>query len=177
MERSASEQAGDPQDGLILGPTDGLVGSWSRVRPEGGRSVRRFLAGPTETAGAYGTFEEQSGPGGGVRPHIHPGGEEAFFVVEGELVVLLGERIVHAPAGSFIRVPRGTVHAFRNDGDRPARYLVTLSPGDVAAFFQEMSVLLGRQDQLTPDAFAAERAAVFSRHASHTQIQWVERDW
>jgi mannose-6-phosphate isomerase-like protein (cupin superfamily) len=69
-------------------------------------------AGQAETRGAYAVRCNAAPAGFAAVPlHIHRGAEEAFWVLEGELVVHAGERRVAAPAGSFVLIPRGMVHA------------------------------------------------------------------
>ena len=43
--------------------------------------------------------------GDGPPQHIHKNEDETFYVVEGEMKVLLGKRIISAKAGSFVFVP------------------------------------------------------------------------
>ena len=64
-----------------------------------------------------------------VDPHVHGDEDDSFFVLEGELVFMLPEGDVVAPAGTFVLVPPGIEHGFRNDSDRPARILNVHAPG------------------------------------------------
>ena len=47
-------------------------------------------------------------PGGGVTPHVHPGMEEHFTVLDGELEFLVGRKWVQT---DDVLVPAGTRHA------------------------------------------------------------------
>ncbi len=40
---------------------------------------------------------------------------------------------------SFVQFPRGMVHTYKNAGARPARLLVTVTPGGYEKFFEAMS--------------------------------------
>ena len=71
----------------------------------------RVLAPATRT-GSYEIFFQSGGAGAGPPPHTHPW-DEAYFVIEGTLEVLLGERRLEVTAGKLVYVPRGTTHAFR----------------------------------------------------------------
>lgn len=97
----------------------------------------RQKAGKEETGGAYSLIEAMV-TGDGPPPHIHTAEEEAFYVVEGELDVLVGERTVKATAGSFVLVPRGTVHTFSKKG-AAAKLLIIISPAGFEKFFEEIS--------------------------------------
>jgi quercetin dioxygenase-like cupin family protein len=61
-------------------------------------------------------------------PHRHPDWDEAFYVLEGEVEALVGDRTVQRQAGSFILIPRGIAHRVVNCGDSPARILAIAQP-------------------------------------------------
>jgi mannose-6-phosphate isomerase-like protein (cupin superfamily) len=75
-------------------------------------------------------------------PHLHHAHEEVFYVLEGELEFLAGAETVRASAGTFVMVPIGALHTFRNLTDRPARFLNTFTPPRYIHYFEEMSELL-----------------------------------
>ena len=60
--------------------------------------------------------------------HLHHSDDEAWYVLEGTLVVQVGDNNVEAQAGSAVLVPRGTPHTYWNPGPRPARYLLIMTP-------------------------------------------------
>jgi mannose-6-phosphate isomerase-like protein (cupin superfamily) len=88
-----------------------------------------FKAFTHETNGAYCLFEGRTRPGGGVPPHFHPEEDESFYVLHGAYRFQVGEEQVEAGPGSYVFVPRGVVHAFRNVGETPGTLLVTVTPG------------------------------------------------
>jgi quercetin dioxygenase-like cupin family protein len=70
-------------------------------------------------------------------PHIHHEHTDAFYVLEGELTFEIGReaKTVTVPAGGFVAAPPGLAHSFRNNSDRPARWLTIHAPdGGFAAF-------------------------------------------
>jgi quercetin dioxygenase-like cupin family protein len=95
----------------------------------------RVLAPATRT-GSYEIFLQTGPEGAGPPPHTHPW-DEAYFVLEGKLEVLLGDRAVTLSAGSFAHVPRGTKHAFRflTAG---AKFLSINSNRGAAEFFADL---------------------------------------
>ena len=116
------------------------------LRPGEGRAVvllgghYTYKATAEQTGGAYGLVESTVPAGSsGPPPHVHLGEEEAFYVLDGEVTVLLGEREVAAPTGSFALVPRGMVHTFSNRTDREARLLTIISPAGFEQAFAEMA--------------------------------------
>jgi len=60
--------------------------------------------------------------------HVHGDEDDSFFVLEGELVFMLPEGDVVAPAGTFVLLPPGVEHGLRNDGDVPVRMLNLHAP-------------------------------------------------
>jgi quercetin dioxygenase-like cupin family protein len=81
-----------------------------------------------QTNDAYALFEVACPPGAGAP--AQRGREDAVvFVLEGELALTVGGCEHRAAAGACAFVPRGTAHAYRNAGPRPARALVLCTPG------------------------------------------------
>ncbi len=112
------------------------------VLPPGGGDVAAFgeiafalKASGEDTQGQY-SFVEASGPSFAT-PHVHHDREEAFYVVEGTVTFLAGTDTARADRGSFLLVPRETMHAFRAEGD--AKLLIIHSPGGFERFFREAS--------------------------------------
>lgn len=101
--------------------------------------VYRFLATGEQTGGAYALCEARVLPGGGPPPHIHHREDESFFILEGEVTFLLGDRKVVAKPGSFVQGPRGIPHAFKNESGAPARMLVHVSPPGFEQFMAEFA--------------------------------------
>jgi quercetin dioxygenase-like cupin family protein len=58
-----------------------------------------------------------------VPPHKHDDHVDAFYIVDGEADFTVGDEVVHAAAGTWIAVPVGTIHSFRNVGDGDHRIL------------------------------------------------------
>ena len=98
-----------------------------------------FYALGEETGGAFTLFEEATSPGSSAFPHLHHGEDQAFYVLEGEHEFVCGGRAFEAKPGSFLYVPRGTVHSFENVGTTPGRLLILSAPaGGTEAFFFEV---------------------------------------
>jgi mannose-6-phosphate isomerase-like protein (cupin superfamily) len=67
-------------------------------------------------------------PGRELEAHVHDDEDDAFYVVEGEMTFTFGDEGVPAPPGTFVLVPPGVEHGFRNDQDRPVRMLNIHAP-------------------------------------------------
>lgn len=91
-----------------------------------------------ESNNVFFQFEAFVPEGGGPPPHIHSREDETFYVISGNLEILLGDKTHLAKAGDFVYIPRGTVHGFKNIGKEMAVQLVTFSPAGVEKFFEEV---------------------------------------
>ena len=63
-----------------------------------------------------------------LEPHVHADEDDAFYVVEGETTFVFRDREVAAPPGTFVLVPPGVEHGFRNDRDASVRMLNIHAP-------------------------------------------------
>jgi quercetin dioxygenase-like cupin family protein len=89
-----------------------------------------FKADEGETGERYSVSEWWLQPGcTGPGAHSHEANDELFYVLEGPAVILTGETWVEASAGTFVRIPAGVVHDFRNTTDKPAGLLNVFLPG------------------------------------------------
>jgi quercetin dioxygenase-like cupin family protein len=98
-------------------------------------------------------------PGGAVDLHLHKRQSDSFYVLEGELELQVGERVVVAPAGSYVLAPPHVVHRFRNAGDSPARVLNLHTPGGFVEYRRELEAL--RDTGVEPDDAFFEQHDVF----------------
>jgi mannose-6-phosphate isomerase-like protein (cupin superfamily) len=96
-----------------------------------------FKARRADTGGAYALVEVTLN-GEGPPQHIHHAEEEAFYILEGEINVQVGEQTIHGTAGSFVLIPRGTVHTFWNAGSTPAKMLAIVSPPGIEEALAEV---------------------------------------
>lgn len=102
--------------------------------------VYRFLVTGAETGGEYAMWQAIVMPGGGPPPHIHTREVESFFVIAGEITFMLGEERRIARAGTFISVPIGALHAFKNEGADRAEMLLWVAPAGLEQMFFETGV-------------------------------------
>jgi mannose-6-phosphate isomerase-like protein (cupin superfamily) len=100
------------------------------VRPGEGHRVGNveFLARTADTP-RFNLGIIEIAPGRELEAHEHAAEDDAFYILEGTMTFLLGDEAVAAPPGTFVLVPPGVVHAFRNDGAAPVRMLNVHAPG------------------------------------------------
>jgi quercetin dioxygenase-like cupin family protein len=84
--------------------------------------------------------------------HIHPGHAEGFYILEGELVFKVRDRLVTGRAGSFLFAPAGVPHTFANPGQSDARLLVTCNPAGFERWFERPAG--GTSAETPPDSVA-----------------------
>ena len=113
---------------IVLAPGEGETASVGSI----GFTIK---ATGEDTNGMY-SLVEANGPTFAT-PHVHHDREEAFYVIEGVVTFLAGEDTVTVGAGSYLLVPRETMHGFRSDGD--SKILITHSPGGFEHFFRELA--------------------------------------
>ena len=89
--------------------------------------------------------------------HLHRSDDEAWYVLEGTLRVLVGDKEVEARAGSGVLVPRGTPHTYWNPGPEPLRYLLIMT-ANIYHMIQELHKL--------PERTPATLQALFKKHDS-----------
>ncbi len=130
--------------------------------PSGGRHYAMgklsavFKADEDETGSGYSISEWIIEPGQqGVGAHHHDENDEVFYVLEGEPDVLTGETWGTYAPGSFLRIPAGMTHDFRNNGDQPAKLLNVFIPGG----FERSMPGIVKWFEDNPDQARALRAA------------------
>ena len=132
-----SEQASVPAV-ILLGPGEG------RVIP--GAEGITVKASGEETGGAIGFLEATTPAGAGAPRHIHHSSDEVFYVLAGEFQFLVGERVVSASAGTFVFIPRGTVHAAKVVGTEAGTVLAAYIPGGQEQALEELARLAPAQE-------------------------------
>jgi mannose-6-phosphate isomerase-like protein (cupin superfamily) len=142
---------------IVVGPGEGRV----IPGPEG----LTLKASGADTGGAIGFLEGTSPPGFGPPRHVHDDADELFYVLVGEFRFLLGEEVVSAPPGTFVFIPRGTVHAPKIVGPEAGRTLVAFVPGGAEQAFEEFAELARRQGG-APDLDGPEARAIAAKYRS-----------
>jgi mannose-6-phosphate isomerase-like protein (cupin superfamily) len=107
-----------------------------------------FLASAEDTGGHWSLLEYTAPPQfKGPAPHWHKRTTEAFYIVEGQLSMQIGERIIEAQMGSFVLVAPREIHVWSNPQITPCKFLVFVSPSGLEGYFDEVATLM--QDEVT----------------------------
>ena len=127
------------------------------LRPGEGKSywllgdLYTFKATGDDTGGAFAMVEAQVQPQNGPPPHIHRREDETFYVLEGEFSFLHGDAAFSAGPGSFIYIPKGTLHTYKNVSGAIGRLVFLLTPAGFEKFFEEVGG--PAKDKTTPPPF------------------------
>jgi len=65
--------------------------------------------------------------------------DEAFYVLEGELVFQVEDELITRRAGELAFAPRGVAHTLANHSDGRARYLLVCTPAGFERYFARMN--------------------------------------
>jgi quercetin dioxygenase-like cupin family protein len=119
---------------LIVRNRDGANETMNKI----GERFTVLAAG--EETGSYEVFVQVVPPAAGPALHSHPW-DEAFYVLEGELLFSTGEQDMHAPVGTFVHFPAESPHRLTSRGGTAAILSFTSRPG-AAAFFRESNRII-----------------------------------
>jgi quercetin dioxygenase-like cupin family protein len=127
------------------------------LRPGQGKSywllgdLYTFKLTGDDTGGAFALVENTVQPQNGPPPHIHHREDETFYVLEGEFSFFHGDTTFSANPGSFIYIPKGTLHTYKNVSGAIGRLVFLLTPSGFEKFFEEIGE--PAKDKTTPPPF------------------------
>jgi len=111
------------RSGIVLAPEEGRQYPMGRINAV-------FKVDGEETQGRYSISEwflepHTQGPGAHSQPE-----DSVFYVIEGTMSILVGDRWLDASKGSFVLAPSGVMHDFQNRTSERAGILSFTIPGD-----------------------------------------------
>ena len=100
------------------------------------RAARMTLKATSEsTGGALSLVEVLFPPDFGPPLHVHHRDDEMFYILEGSFLFKCGDELFEAGSGSFVFLPRGIPHSFKNVGETVAKFLVIGTPAGLDQYF------------------------------------------
>ena len=94
----------------------------------------------SEESGGHVSMVENVVPPRTQGPFLHAHDfDEAFYILDGELVFQVGDELVTARAGELAFAPRNVPHTFTNRGEAEARYLLVITPAGFERYFGRMT--------------------------------------
>jgi len=118
--------------------------------------TRMTVKAETElTSGTYTLIEFSTPPGYGPPLHVHQDEDEAFYLIEGKMLMVCGDERWHVEAGGFVFLPRQVPHAFVVTSPDPVRALQLTNPAGFERFAAEIgrpAAGPGLPEPIRPDA-------------------------
>jgi quercetin dioxygenase-like cupin family protein len=93
-----------------------------------------------DTGGKYCLIEAGLAPGIGVPRHMHTREDETYYVLTGELEVIVGDEVFILREGDTLIAPRDVPHQLRNSGNTENHYLLMFSPSGFEGFLKATAV-------------------------------------
>jgi mannose-6-phosphate isomerase-like protein (cupin superfamily) len=123
---------------------EGLADVWFKT----GRVTVKAAA--AETAGRFSQFETDDPRGTATALHVHRNEDETFYVLAGEVTLVIGDERFDLGSGDFAFAPRGVAHAYHVRSER-ARMLVTYSPAGLEELFVTLGVAVSGDEAPAED--------------------------
>ncbi len=120
------------QNIIVLSPGEGKTVMIGPVRT-------KFMIRNEDTGGQFSLVEHALPPQFSRPPHVHRQCDHAFYVLEGQVRIDVGERTVQASVGTLVFVPKGLVHSFSNPGAVWSRMLQIDAPGGFEKFYEDLA--------------------------------------
>jgi len=120
--------------------------AWSiKYQPKSKRSyfdvgIGSICLSGADTGGKYCLLEVSLAPGIGVPRHTHTREDEGYYVLSGELEVIVGEEVFILKTGDTLMAPRDIPHQLRNSGNTENHYLLIFSPSGFEEFLQVTAI-------------------------------------
>ena len=117
-------------------------------------SVRTDVLLRCEETGGHVSVTEIEVPAHSAGPPLHTHDfDEAFYMLEGELIFQVGEELATKGAGELSFAPRNVAHALANHSETPARYVLVCTP---AGFERHWARLAAEQAGVEPPSWALQ---------------------
>ena len=125
-----------------------------------GFSSLTFKVSTSDTAGSLFIIEHRNLlPDSGPALHMHLSQEEWFYVMEGEVVLQVGDQRLHLRAGESVLAPRRVPHTFSATGS-PAHMLIAFTPAC-------------KMEQYFIDAAATPSLAATAAFMNRYDMEWI----
>lgn len=101
-----------------------------------------FIVDKEQTNGAYSVIEGRARKGAEPSLHVHEYEDEAFYMIDGEMIVTIGKEDYHVRPGDFIFLPRKIPHTQKFISET-VHVLLYASPGGLEGYFKALSMPAG----------------------------------
>lgn len=117
---------------VIVLPGQGPVWNMEAGRP----TTFKILS--EQSDGSIAVFDEIVPVGGGTPFHIHPISDEVIHILSGDFTFKIGDQFSKVGAGTWVMIPHGTAHAWKNTGSEAGSAFFIFTPAQNAQFFEEL---------------------------------------
>lgn len=93
-----------------------------------------------ETNGRYSVVEVYTTKEGEAPWHVHHREDEAFYILDGEMTIYVGDQVYKAKSGDFVFGPKDVPHMYTVDSPGHVRLLMIFSPAGFEDFVRATSV-------------------------------------
>ena len=100
--------------------------------------VLNFIATGEHTNGTYSMLEGKIRKGAEPEMHQHENEDEAFYILEGEMIVTIGEKNYHVKPGDYVFLPRRIPHTQKLITET-LHTLLFISPAGFEQYFWDLS--------------------------------------
>ena len=97
-----------------------------------------YLATASETNGAFTLVDITVRKGLQPPRHTHTNEDEMYYLLEGSVTFLVGEKEFTLQPGEFIHCPKGVAHEWKSNTDT-ARFLTLVTPGGLEGLWKPLS--------------------------------------
>jgi steroid delta-isomerase-like uncharacterized protein len=154
----------------------------THLGPEASKSTTRVLgvmnyckATKDDTRGIYSFFVSTVPPGEGVPIHTHLKEDEAYYILDGqwEIYDTTNNQTLTVGPDSYIYVPMGINHGFKNVGDTPGRMILLITPGGLEGFFEGIGQVIDDPNNPPPPPSGPPDFARAAQIAARYNITFV----
>jgi steroid delta-isomerase-like uncharacterized protein len=154
----------------------------SYMGPEDSKSTTRVLgtinlckATKDDTRGIYSLFVSTVPPGEGVPIHTHLKEDEAYYLLDGEweMYDVDNHETLKLGPDTYVYVPMGQNHGFRNISDRPGRLVLMITPGGLEGFFEGIGQIFDDPKNPPPPPSGAPDFAKAAQVAARYNITFI----
>lgn len=125
-------------------------------------ALAEIKATAADTGGLMTILEMTEPPGIEVPLHVHYREDEAFWILEGDATITVGDTTVECHAGDYAFGPRGVPHRY-TVGENGCRMLFILTPGGFEGLVREMGEPAGARTLPPPAEPDMERVAAVAQ--------------
>lgn len=150
--------------------------------PQESRSTTRVMgvtnmckATKEDTRGIFSLFVSEVPAGKGDPIHVHLKEDEAYYILSGEFEIYDGDNhnTVVAGPGSYVYVPMGLSHGFKNVSNDSGSMILVITPGGLEGFFEQIGQVIDDPTNPPPPPSGPPDFARAARIASRYNLTFI----